>query len=98
MAILSGMAIPRVKATYSLDTETVRVLESVARRWGVSKSEALRRAIRASASLASTPGGPSVLDDLQAAAGLTPARATAWARDVRAERRAARVPGKPAKK
>jgi len=41
------MATPTVKTTYSLDLETVRTLEALARRWNV--SEALRRAIRATA-------------------------------------------------
>ena len=82
------MASPSVKATYSLDVETLRVLERVARKWGVSKSEALRRAIRASASIGAEPESPTAaLDQLQAAASLSAARATAWARDVRAERR-----------
>ena len=86
------MATPKIKATYSLDTETVRLLERVSRRWGVSKSEALRRAIRASA----TGGGSDVderlaaLNRLQAAANLTEAEANAWVRRVRAERRAQR--------
>ncbi|MDE0100953.1 MAG: ribbon-helix-helix protein, CopG family [Bryobacterales bacterium] len=40
------MAIIAIKATYSLDVGTVRALEGLARRWNVSKSEALRRAIR----------------------------------------------------
>lgn len=44
------MAIPKIKATYSLDPETIALLERVSRRWGVSKSEALRRAIQALAS------------------------------------------------
>lgn len=35
-----------IKCTYSLDAGTVRTLEELARRWNVSKSEALRRAIR----------------------------------------------------
>ena len=92
------MAIPKVKATYSLDTETVRVLERMARRWGVSKSEAMRRAIRASASLASQPDDrTTALDDLQAAAGLSRTAAAAWVRDVRAERRANRPHRKPGK-
>ena len=43
------MAITTIKSTYSLDVETVRTLESLARRWSVSKSEALRRAIRSAA-------------------------------------------------
>src|SRR3989304_2034880 len=40
------MAITTVRSTYALDVETVRVLDRIAHRWGVSKSEALRRAIR----------------------------------------------------
>jgi hypothetical protein len=39
------MATTTVKSTYSLDVDTVRELDAVARRWRVSKSEALRRAI-----------------------------------------------------
>jgi len=35
-----------IKCTYSLDAGTVHALEGLARRWNVSKSEALRRAIR----------------------------------------------------
>lgn len=38
-----------IKSTYSLDVGTVRTLEGLARRWNVSKSEALRRAIRSEA-------------------------------------------------
>ncbi len=86
------MAIPKLKATYSLDAETMRVLERVAARWGVSKSEALRRAIRASVTLPSgdTPGA-STLDTLQELAGLTTADAAKWASTARAERRATRA-------
>ena len=43
------MAIPKIKGTYTLDAETIDALESMARRLGVSKSEALRRAIHAAA-------------------------------------------------
>ena len=65
MAILYGMANPTIKATYTLDVETLRVLERAAKRWGVSKSEALRRAIRASASIAAEPETPlAALDEL----------------------------------
>lgn len=38
-----------IKSTYSLDVGTVRALEELARHWNVSKSEALRRAIRSEA-------------------------------------------------
>jgi hypothetical protein len=83
------MAIPKIKATYSLDLETVALLERVSRRWGVSKSEALRRAIRASASQpAGRAQATSVLDRLQKAAALDAAAATRWQRQVRAGRRA----------
>jgi hypothetical protein len=86
------MAIPKIKATYSLDTETVRLLDRVSRRWGVSKSEALRRAIRASASLPAPPDADdarlSALDRLQKTAGLDLSAARAWERRVSAERRA----------
>ncbi|MGI9305663.1 MAG: ribbon-helix-helix protein, CopG family, partial [Gammaproteobacteria bacterium] len=41
------MATTTVKSTYSLDVDTVQKLEAISRRWNVSKSEALRRAIRA---------------------------------------------------
>jgi hypothetical protein len=83
------MAIPRIKATYSLDAETMRVLERVAKRWGVSKSEALRRAIRATVAVS----GPmderaAALDDLQSAAGIGATSAKSWSESVRAERRA----------
>ena len=50
------MAIPIVKATYSLDVNTVKALERMAKRWAVSKSEALRRAIRAAAANDSPDG------------------------------------------
>jgi Ribbon-helix-helix protein, copG family len=46
---ISGMATPTIKSTYTLDLDTVRALEDMARRLGVSKSEALRRAIRLAA-------------------------------------------------
>ena len=36
-----------VSATYAMDVETVQALESLARKWGVSESEALKRVIRA---------------------------------------------------
>ncbi|MGH7894508.1 MAG: ribbon-helix-helix protein, CopG family [Candidatus Binatia bacterium] len=79
-----------MKATYALDETTVQALEKMAQRWAVSKSEALRRAIRAAAA-AEAPGGRQHvdrLDRLQRALALSPASAKAWVREVRAERRA----------
>ena len=84
------MAILSIKNTYSLDVETVRDLEEMARRWGVSKSEALRRAIRATAkqNLPSSPDALAALDALQRRLALSPAKARAWSRRARSERRA----------
>ena len=85
------MAIPKIKATYSLDADTMRVLERTAKRWGISKSEALRRAIRALDRTAGKSEPESALDDLQAAAALTAAAANRWVKDVRADRRSSRI-------
>lgn len=81
------MASPSIKATYSLDAETVRLLERTARRWSVSKSEALRRAIRAAAAAPAPEEGEAVLNRLQEAASLTTAGAKIWGHRVRDERR-----------
>lgn len=90
------MAIPRVKATYSLDVETVAALERLARRWGVPKSEALRRVIRSATDQLGTVPHPAIqaLDALQQSVALTAERAAAWIETVTAERRAAadRIP------
>ena len=56
----SRMATTTVKSTYSLDVETVRELDAVARRWKVSKSEALRRALHAAAMQPVPPPGGAV--------------------------------------
>lgn len=86
------MAIMTVRSTYALDPDTVRRLDEVARRWGVSKSEALRRAIRAVAgqSAGSRRGPTEALDALQRSLGLSGGPARSWARQMRQERRALR--------
>jgi hypothetical protein len=43
------MAIPKIKATYSLDEGTVRKLAEIARKWETSKSDALSRLINQAA-------------------------------------------------
>jgi Ribbon-helix-helix protein, copG family len=87
------MAIPKIKATYSLDEDTIRLLERVSRRWGISKSEALRRAIRsAAASAGEHVPGIEKLNRIQEGMGLTASVAAAWARQARADRRASARP------
>lgn len=90
MAILYGMAATTIKSTYSLDVETVRALEGMAKRWNVSKSEALRRAIRSAA--ATEPDGSAALralDRLQESLDLSAAERRRWERETLVERRAA---------
>ncbi len=82
------MAISRIKGTYSLDAETVRVLNSLAKRWGTSKSDVLRRAIRAAAGGSLEPPSAAVLDRLQRRVAITNAAAGRWAAAARDERRA----------
>jgi len=84
------MAVTSVKTTYSLDVETVEKLEQLARRWGVSKSEAMRRAIRAAAKLP-PPGSENAiraLDELQQSLGMSKERALRLEKRTREERRA----------
>jgi len=85
------MAIPRVKSTYSLDVETVDILERVAKRLEVSKSEVLRRAIRTLAREAEGAARSPVdaLDALQESLALTRDDAARWDETNRAERHAA---------
>ncbi len=81
------------KSTYSLDLESVRSLEALARHWKVSESEALRRALRIAAREAG-PGKTSTesLDRLQASLRERKVNLTQWAQDVNHERRAAAGP------
>jgi hypothetical protein len=83
------MATTTIKSTYSLDVETVRSLDAIAHRWRVSKSEALRRAIRIAAHEPQV--GPAeattALDALQRSLKLSSRAADRWRQDVRSERR-----------
>jgi uncharacterized protein YerC len=91
IAIPYRMAITSIKSTYSLDVDSVRKLDSIADRWRVSKSEALRRAIRIAAEQQASAGAQptAALDALQRSLNLTSAAADRWRRKVRSERRAA---------
>ena len=87
------MAIPKIKSTYSLDVETVRMLESLARRWNVSKTEVVRRAIRAAAR-EEIQGERSALESLRLLQASVKARGVdlkRWEREIRAERRASSI-------
>ena len=85
------MATVTIKSTYSLDVETVRALEGLARRWNVSKSEALRRAIRGEAQRQPTAENEALaaLDRLQASLRSRKVDLARWEQDVKTERRAA---------
>ena len=81
-----------IKATYTLDPDTVRTLEAMARRLGVSKSAALRQAIHIADRAARTGRSDHVdkadprlaaLDRLQKALALTPQAAEAWVQEAR---------------
>ena len=74
-----------VKSTYVLDVETAETLDRLAGDWQTSKSEALRRLIKA-AGRALAPDRVARFRRLQAAVKLRPADANAWAGAVRAER------------
>lgn len=85
------MAITSIKSTYSLDVESVRTLETLAKRWSVSKSEVLRRAIRIAANedVPTQNAALDALDRLQSSLRERKVDTAQWAKDVKAERRAA---------
>ena len=84
------MASISVKSTYSLDVETVRQLEGLAKRWNTSKSAALRRAIQTAAKqeLPTDSEGLDALDRLQSLLALDSGAAAVWEVRNRQERRA----------
>jgi len=84
------MARTAIKSTYALDVETVRKLDQLATRWQVSKSEVLRRAIKAAAN-ADLPSPLKPLEafrKLQQSLKLTRPQVEKWTREVRRERAA----------
>ena len=91
--MLEIMAIPKIKATYSLDAETTALLDKLARRWAVSKSEALRRIIRAAASPSESDNAQgncrlTAFERAQQSLGLTERGTAVWERQFRSERKA----------
>lgn len=87
------MAIMTVRSTYSLDVETMKLIESLARRWDVSKSEVLRRAVRMAHEQSATSERLGAFRRLQASMNLTTAQADEWVAEIRAERDAWQIPG-----
>lgn len=85
------MVTTTIKSTYSLDVASVRALQDLARRWQVSKSEALRRAIRNEAGRQTATGEDALaaLDQLQASLRSRDVDLEQWARQVESERQAA---------
>jgi hypothetical protein len=89
MAITSLMAKMTVRSTFALDPETVDSLGRLARLWGVSKSEALRRVVNLATAVEDIDASADALgalDELQRRLGLDEQRAEAWIRRVRDER------------
>ena len=75
------MAIPKIKATYSLDEPTVRKLEEIARKWETSKSDALSRLINQGAAVAENAELKrklDALDEYQRIMNLTPEQVEQW--------------------
>jgi hypothetical protein len=79
-----------VKGTYSLPPAAVRALEQLAERQGISKSEALARAILAAEQADRADAALAALDALHRAAPRTAEEVRRWADEVRAERYAGR--------
>lgn len=91
--MVNSMAITKVKATYSLNIETARNLQWLAKCWGVAKSAALRRVIDdrlQQERSGSSPSGNTKLEALNwlQRKGLSKTKAVAWKAEVLASREA----------
>lgn len=82
------MALPTVKTTYTIDLETKTALDRLAATWDVSKSEALRRAIRQAAGASRVTDRLAALDMLQRRSRITRDQAARWSEAVGKERQA----------
>jgi hypothetical protein len=89
------MATPRIKTTYSLPVETVASLDRLASRWGVSRSEALVRAVASVDDGESPTDALAALEAWQSAVALDAAGARAWQAAVADERDAREIGGPP---
>nr|WP_257724478.1 ribbon-helix-helix protein, CopG family [Luteitalea pratensis] len=73
--------------------ETMRRIDNLARRWDVSKSEVLRRALRIADEQSTRSERVEALKQLQVSMDLSRERAEGWVADIRAERDAWPTPG-----
>ena len=77
-------------ATLELDPATADLVEHLAHAWGVTREEAVRRAVAqadAASATASKPGRLAVFKELQRRLALTPAKAAVWQTAVHEARR-----------
>lgn len=83
-----------IRTSVSLDTGTLGVLDSLAKRWSVSKAEVMRRAIRRIQEEVDAedkrPSPLQALEWLQNGAGLNVAQGESFKADIQAERNAER--------
>jgi len=83
-----------VRTSVSLDTDTLANLDSLAKRWSVSKAEVMRRAIRKMKTEADAedqrPSPLQALEWLQNGAGLSVAEGAEFKANIEAERQAKR--------
>jgi hypothetical protein len=85
------MAITHVKVTYSVQPRTAQRVQELAVKWGIAKSEVIRRAVDAAinneeATSQLTP--LQALDELMSTEGLSASEADRWNREIRLSRRA----------
>ncbi len=87
------MAKKTIRSTFALDPETVEDLDRLAAKWGLSKSETVRRLIEAAARIEEVDRAAeqlAALNELQEKLALTPEKMEAWLREARALRRGRR--------
>ncbi len=90
MAITSDMARTTVRSTFALDPETASALGGLAVKWGVSKSEALRRIVRTASMIEDADAAADslvALREIQERLELTPEKMSAWLREAKALRK-----------
>jgi hypothetical protein len=91
---MSDYPLKLVRTSVSLDTGTLEVLDRLAARWGVSKAEVMRRAIRLVQQEVEAedkrPSPLEALEWLQGGAGLSVAEGENFKAEVEAERQAKR--------